>query len=71
MSTVEKILSAVAVVLVLITMFLLGYLVGESVTSYTRYADMYEEYNRTYEEYRDSNNRKIELYEKVLELSNG
>lgn len=68
MTTVEKVLSAVAAVLVLVTMFILGYIAGESVTSYNRYAAMYEKYNEVYEEYRDSNNRKIELYEKVLEL---
>lgn len=68
MSTVEKVLCAVAVVLLLVTMFLLGYMVGESVTSYNRYAAMYEKYNEVYEEYRDSNDRKIELYEKVLKL---
>ena len=68
MTTVEKVLSAVAAVLLLVTMFILGYIAGESVTSYSRYAAMYEKYNEVYEEYRDSNNRKIELYEKVLRL---
>lgn len=78
LSTVDKAMLIITAVAVIVAAFLCGYMAGQTTEVQRRHtvsniklAEAYESYEKTYREVIESNERRNELYERVLGLRDG